>query len=257
MKSIGKMALVLAIVMAMVGFQSIALAAGTAEEPTAHTQAALGRVTNFKAVAKSTTTIELTWTKAAGATKYILYRSTSRSGNYSNIGTLKSTIASFADRGLSAGKTYYYKLVPYQNTTRGQTAGIVYATTKSVTPQKLEPKFSVFLSSETQPSVSVVGMVLTNKGTKDLIVKTINAWLKDDDYASYNRDLTLINQHMQPISSQVIQPGQIGYVNFGVVSLAQTAWYDRYSKLYFDFDYDGARYQCEASSFYVVSYKAY
>ncbi len=259
MKSIKKMALVLAIVMAMVSVQSIAFAAGTEEEPTAHTQAALGRVTNFKAVAKSTTTISLTWTKAAGVTKYILYRSTSRSGNYSNIGTLRSTITSFSDMGLSAGRTYYYKLVPYQNATKGVTSSIVSAKTKSAAPQKQKPSFTVFVPSETKQDTFRLGLILTNYGTKDIIVRPTNAWLEDDDYASFNRNLTLTNFYEQPISSQVIKPGeaQAEYIHFYVSYPAWPTWYDRYSTIYFDFDYDGARYQCEASSYYGSYYSAY
>lgn len=67
-------------------------------------------VTDLKAIPKSTASIDLNWT-GTGASNYIIYRSTSKSGSYKKVGTTSST--SYTDKGLTKGKKYYYKVVGY------------------------------------------------------------------------------------------------------------------------------------------------
>ena len=57
------------------------------------------------------TSLKVTWTKMAGATGYILLRSTSKTGTYSKIKT--TTATSFINTGLTPGKAYYYKVECY------------------------------------------------------------------------------------------------------------------------------------------------
>ncbi len=64
----------------------------------------VGRPTNFRALAVSTSQINLTWTAVSGATGYILYR------DNTVIATLAS-VTSFEDTGLNADTFYGYKLV--------------------------------------------------------------------------------------------------------------------------------------------------
>lgn len=49
---------------------------------------------------------EITWSKASGASKYYVYRKTSKSGKWSYIGSTKKT--SFIDEEAKNGKKYYY-----------------------------------------------------------------------------------------------------------------------------------------------------
>ncbi|MGN0649246.1 MAG: leucine-rich repeat protein [Oscillospiraceae bacterium] len=74
-------------------------------------------VTDLKAIPKSTVSIDLSWT-GTGASNYIIYRSTSKSGSYKKVDTTSNT--SFTDKGLTKGKKYYYKVVGYY-TSDGQT----------------------------------------------------------------------------------------------------------------------------------------
>jgi hypothetical protein len=67
--------------------------------------------TNFRAVAISTSQINLTWSAVSGATGYILYR------EGSVIATL-GTVTSFEDTGLMADTFYSYKLVAINGNTR-------------------------------------------------------------------------------------------------------------------------------------------
>ena len=51
---------------------------------------------------------KLSWDMVTGAEKYYVYRATSKSGDYSKIGSTTST--SYTDKKAKAGKTYYYKV---------------------------------------------------------------------------------------------------------------------------------------------------
>ena len=52
---------------------------------------------------------KLSWSAVDGATSYIVYRSTSKSGTYSKLGTTTKT--SYTNTSASKGTTYYYKVV--------------------------------------------------------------------------------------------------------------------------------------------------
>lgn len=68
--------------------------------------------TGLKAAPKSTSSIELSW-KSNNAVGYDVYRSASKSGTYSKVGSAYTN--SYVDKGVTKGKTYYYKIKAYVN----------------------------------------------------------------------------------------------------------------------------------------------
>lgn len=58
--------------------------------------------------------LKIKWSKVAGATKYKIYRATSKNGKYKNIATVegKSTVT-YTDVTATSGKVYYYKVQAY------------------------------------------------------------------------------------------------------------------------------------------------
>lgn len=85
-----------------------------------------GIVSNIDAVSLSTSTMKLStykvgsakisWTRALGAYNYIIQRSTSEDGTYSDIATLDSMTLSYIDTTPVYGQTYYYRVVAVKNT---------------------------------------------------------------------------------------------------------------------------------------------
>ncbi len=66
-------------------------------------------ITSVKA--QSSTSMSLTWKKVSGATGYQIYRSTKKSSGFQKIATVGGAgTVTYKDTGLSAGKTYYYKV---------------------------------------------------------------------------------------------------------------------------------------------------
>jgi uncharacterized repeat protein (TIGR02543 family) len=78
----------------------------------------------------STTSIKVAWTGVSGATRYQIFRATSATGTYSYQYTASSTARSWVNTGLTAGKTYYYKVRAYhlEGTTKvyGKTSAVKY-----------------------------------------------------------------------------------------------------------------------------------
>lgn len=72
--------------------------------------------TNLTITPRSTSSVDLTW-DSTGATGYYIYRSTKKSSGFKKVDTVVAT--SYTDKGLTKGKTYYYKVVSYTNTTDG------------------------------------------------------------------------------------------------------------------------------------------
>ena len=64
-------------------------------------------IKSVKAGAKKTAVIKIK-KKVSGASEYKIYRSTKKKGKYLCVGTTKKL--TFKDKGLTAGKTYYYKV---------------------------------------------------------------------------------------------------------------------------------------------------
>ncbi len=89
----------------------------------------------FKATAASGNKIKLSWSKSSGASGYYIYRATSKTGTYSVVKMLGAGTASYTDSKLTAGKTYYYKIVPYRTVSgkkiKGVTAGPIAAKAKA------------------------------------------------------------------------------------------------------------------------------
>ncbi len=67
--------------------------------------------TSLKVTAKSTSSAELTWKGSSNATGYVVYRSSSKNGTYKKLDTVLTE--TYIDKGLSKGKTYYYKVAGY------------------------------------------------------------------------------------------------------------------------------------------------
>ena len=65
--------------------------------------------TKVKAKKKSNSKAKVSWQKVDGATKYTVYRATSKNGKYKSIGTAKG--GSYTDKTVKKGKKYFYKVV--------------------------------------------------------------------------------------------------------------------------------------------------
>jgi|SRR6185369_4675463 len=64
--------------------------------------------TDLRAMVNASNRIDLTWSSAAGAQEYRIYRSTASDGLFFRIATVSGSVISYANTGLVGGTTYYY-----------------------------------------------------------------------------------------------------------------------------------------------------
>lgn len=83
---------------------------------------------SVKAAILSGYRVRIRWTKVSGASKYTIYRSSSKNGVYKRIGTTSGN--RFVDKKTACGKKYYYKVA----------AGNAYSETVSIKVRPLAPK---------------------------------------------------------------------------------------------------------------------
>jgi hypothetical protein len=79
--------------------------------------------------------VKLSWKKVSGATGYYVYRSTSKSGKYTKIATIKKgSTVTYTNKNLKSKQTYYYKVIAYKTangkTTTGTASAVKSAKTK-------------------------------------------------------------------------------------------------------------------------------
>ena len=95
-------------------------------------KARLGKVKIATANSESYSTIRVTWNKVSGANGYRVYRSTSKDGKYTAIGsTAKNSAVTFLDKKAVTGKTYYYKVRAYRNVSGKKVYGSYSVTEKA------------------------------------------------------------------------------------------------------------------------------
>jgi len=82
---------------------------------TVNAKTALSKAGSPKATAPNHKSVKISWKKVSGADGYEIYRATSSGGTYSLLQPIDSGAkVSFTHTGLTAGKTYYYKIRPYR-----------------------------------------------------------------------------------------------------------------------------------------------
>ena len=94
-------------------------------------------LTEIKAV--NSNTISLSWKKVSGVSGYEIYRSTSKSGKYVQVGRVSGAkTTSYEDATAKAGKNYYYKVRGYKKNSVKEGKGAYSAVQKAWTVKKVE-----------------------------------------------------------------------------------------------------------------------
>ncbi len=94
----------------------------------------------LKAVVKSDSSIQLSWTKEDGMNGYTVYRASSADGSYAKAGTVNSAATtSYTDTGLSTGQTYYYKISAFKTSGSTNTESLLSSAVSAKTEGGVTP----------------------------------------------------------------------------------------------------------------------
>ena len=139
-------------------------------EPSAPT-ANVSKVSGFRQLRNTATTITLSWTKNSSATGYEIYRSTSPSGTFSRVKSItKNTTTSWKNTARAKNRIYYYKIRAYK-TVDGRKVYSGFSSVKTCHTNKYVGKYRrtrTALNVRTKPgtSYSKVAVLPKNKKVK-------------------------------------------------------------------------------------------
>ena len=142
------------------------------------------RVTYVKPVAKSSSSIKVTWHKAKYAKKYEIWRATSKSGTYKKVWTTRYLY--FTNKGLKSSKKYYYKVRGVNGTKKGRFSTIKYATTK-------KSSLSNITTNTTEKTVTINARVngkYFKESTRHLII--------DSNSGGFNAGKSILDTYVNP-----------------------------------------------------------
>jgi len=125
--------------------------------------------TNIVVTVASASSITVSWSSVSGAAGYRVYRSTSASGTYSQVGSTTTSI-SYTNNGLSASTTYYYKVSAYNNAGESALSSYAYAAIPS------NNSFTDSRNNKTYKTVVVEGKRWM---AENLNYQTSNSWCYD------------------------------------------------------------------------------
>lgn len=137
----------------------------------------ISKPTNLKASKSGSKNIKVSWSKVDGASKYTVYRATSKNGSYKKIGT--TTSGSYTDKKATLGKTYYYKVVANHSNSdysSSKTSAIKMKIPKAPTNLKLSKKSKTSMKVAYKKSSGVTGYEIkysTSKKFKDSKTKEV------------------------------------------------------------------------------------
>lgn len=138
------------------------------------------QVTGFKVKSQTTSTINLTWSKATGVTGYSVYSFNYKKNKWEYVGTTSKT--SYTIKKLKAGTTYRYRVRAYKTVDGTQYFGS-YATSVKTATKTSTPKISKITSKSKKATIKwnkVSGAsgyeiyMATSKNGKYSKIKTIN-----------------------------------------------------------------------------------
>ncbi|SPF56965.1 hypothetical protein SBF1_960001 [Candidatus Desulfosporosinus infrequens] len=120
----------------------------------------IGTPSGLIATPTNATQINLTWNTVSAAVSYKVYRSTSASGSYTQIGN--PTTTTFSDTGLNQKTTYYYKVSAVGTSGEGQQSNPISAVTLQATLQSIAITTpAAKLNYNIGDSLDITGLVVT------------------------------------------------------------------------------------------------
>lgn len=206
----------------------------------------LGIPTFTKATVTGFNHVELQWTPVAGNPNYYVYFRFGPDEPWAFRGATPETQLILSH--LDGDTTYQFAVATFVIDERGNHLTGEFSQSVTVTTRSM-PAFSTMTSPETFPYTIHVGFFMENKGSKLLRIRTDNAFLSDNDFYEFDRDLHLIDFETERDVNYIdLPPNTSNWIFFRVIGTP--TWYDPWSIIYFEFDYDQAKYEGSVSYAY-------
>lgn len=172
---------------------------------------------------KSSTAMTLSWDKIQDADGYQIYQSTSKSGSYSRIATVKGeTTTSYYSTGLKQNKTYYYKVRAYKGSTKYPFSSVMSAKTIvkiSVNSITSSGSGTLVLKWDKVSGVKAYQIYRKVSGGTYAKIATVSG---DSNVTYTDKKLSTSKTYYYKIRAYQKQNGVTGYGNFSTETEART-----------------------------------
>lgn len=125
----------------------------------------VGIPTGLSSLPLSSSSIEVSWQMVTEANDYIIYRSATSTGTYVQVGT--STTTSYADSGLTAATTYYYKVAARNILGTGTQSSYISAQTQVTVTYNINGGTGITPTAQTVNSGTIITLPNGNGFTRD------------------------------------------------------------------------------------------
>lgn len=175
------------------------------------------------AVSRNSNSIRISWKGSSNVTGYTVMRSTSKSGTYKKIATVKDPKAAyFDDTTVSAGKTYYYKVEAYNynGSTKGysgRSSAFMGKTVKKADITKIESQSSSKLKLTWKKVSGANGYVLYRSTSKNGTYKKIKTISSGSTTSYTNSNLSSGKTYYYKIKARNKVNGKTGYGTYSTV----------------------------------------
>lgn len=176
---------------------------------------------------KSTTSTKLSWNKLSDVSGYAIYRYDSKTQKYNKIKSVSTQITSYKDTKLKAGKTYYYKILPYRSITYTQAGNL----TKNV-----NGSYSNVAKVITKPAKPVISVKKSGRKLKVKIKKVSGAsgyrvYIKKGKHGKYKLVKTYKGSKARTYKSKKMKKKKTYYVRVRAYkTLNSKKYFGSYSK---------------------------
>ena len=197
----------------------------------------------FTGTAYAKPSIQITWSEVPGAHGYYVYsRSKDTGGEWERLATISGgTRCSYGDAAIKENVLYEYTVRAYRKV-NDMVVRSGYDSAGIACRCPYAPQYTTALPEETKSHTTSIPMAIENTGTKTIRIYANGAVLNDSASEEFDRMLAFASG----VSSIDIKPGQATVLTFQVQGAS--TWYDKNTKLYFYFLYDGVKYIAEASA---------
>jgi len=188
---------------------------------------------NVTASAASSSSITISWSSVPSVSGYYVYRSSSSSGTYSNIGSTSNT--SYTDTELSDSTTYYYRISAYNSFLEGSQSSYAYATTGiPSTPSNVtasaasSSSITISWSSVSPASGYYVYRSSSSSGTYSNIGSTSSTSYTNTGLSAsttYYYRVSAFNGSMESSQSSYTYATTLSSSSSGSISLTSNSWY--------------------------------
>ena len=198
----------------------------------------------------------ISWKAVEDADGYEVCYKKGANGTWARVGYTTSTQST---QKVTHGVKYFYRVRAFQDLANGSRVYGDYSAEKSML-QYYQPSFNVFMTSDSDPDKGTFVLLVENTGKATIRFYSKDAFLRDNDYVKFHRDLYLTKTtgssyiSLEEATYRDVKPGVSAFIVFACKG--DNTWYDKKTRIYYTIRCDGVDYNAVSSYYFGSSFAA-